>query len=39
LPLRLPYLPITEATSVRAAGIALTRGIRWVMQPPGTAAA
>jgi uncharacterized protein (DUF2236 family) len=28
-PLRLPYLPITEATTVRAAGHAVVGGIRW----------
>lgn len=30
IPLRLPYLPITEATGVRLAGHALMRGLRWV---------
>lgn len=35
LPLRLPYLPITEATSVRASGILLTSTIRWAMRPAG----
>ncbi len=30
-PLRLPYLPITEATAVRGAGIAMTSTIRWAM--------
>jgi uncharacterized protein (DUF2236 family) len=30
IPLRLPYLPLTEATSVRLAGHALMRGLRWV---------
>jgi uncharacterized protein (DUF2236 family) len=29
LPLRLPYLPITEATLVRAAGAGVVRTIRW----------
>lgn len=29
-PLRLPYLPIAEATGVRFAGHALMRGLRWV---------
>jgi hypothetical protein len=29
-PLRLPYLPIAEATGVRFAGRALMRGLRWV---------
>ena len=32
-PLRLPYLPVAEATVVRAAGQVLTRGIRWAMTP------
>jgi uncharacterized protein (DUF2236 family) len=30
-PLRLPYLPVTEAVAVRAAGEALTRTLRWAM--------
>ncbi|MEV6718339.1 oxygenase MpaB family protein [Lentzea sp. NPDC051208] len=30
IPLRLPYLPISEATGVRVAGHALMRGLRWV---------
>ncbi|USX55700.1 oxygenase MpaB family protein [Lentzea sp. HUAS12] len=30
MPLRLPYLPISEATGVRFAGHALMRGLRWV---------
>ncbi len=30
-PLRLPYLPIMEATVVRGGGRVVTRGIRWVM--------
>ena len=34
-PLRLPYLPLAEATVVRAAGDALTRTIRWALTPPG----
>jgi uncharacterized protein (DUF2236 family) len=29
LPLRLPYLPLTEATVVRAAGAGIVRTIRW----------
>jgi uncharacterized protein (DUF2236 family) len=38
-PLRLPYLPLAEATVVRLAGDGLVRGIRWVMTPAtGTAA-
>jgi uncharacterized protein (DUF2236 family) len=32
-PLRLPYLPIAEATLVRASGDALTRTIRWALSP------
>jgi uncharacterized protein (DUF2236 family) len=35
-PLRLPYLPITEATAVRLAGHGIVNAIRWVMTPPGT---
>lgn len=30
-PLRLPYLPVTEATAVRASGVALTSAIRWAL--------
>jgi uncharacterized protein (DUF2236 family) len=30
-PLRLPYLPVTEATAVRLAGHGLIGGLRWVM--------
>ncbi|UPK73756.1 DUF2236 domain-containing protein [Nocardioidaceae bacterium SCSIO 66511] len=33
LPLRLPYLPLTEATVVRAGGVAVTKGVRWAMSP------
>ncbi|UYM05831.1 oxygenase MpaB family protein [Solicola gregarius] len=33
LPLRLPYLPLAEATVVRAGGVAVTHGVRWVMAP------
>lgn len=36
--LLLPYLPLTEATVVRAAGEVVTRGIRWTMTPPEPAA-
>lgn len=32
--LLLPYLPLTEAIVVRAAGTLATRTIRWAMQPP-----
>lgn len=31
LPLRLPYLPLTEATAVRTSGLVITSGIRWAM--------
>jgi len=30
-PLRLPYLPIVEATAVRTSGVAITEAIRWAM--------
>jgi hypothetical protein len=30
-PLRLPYLPVAEATAVRLAGHGLLSGLRWVM--------
>jgi len=33
-PLRLPYLPVAEATVVRLAGDGLVRTIRWAMTPP-----
>lgn len=33
LPLRLPYLPLTEATGIRWSGRLLVGGIRWVMGP------
>ncbi|MDQ4007961.1 MAG: DUF2236 domain-containing protein [Actinomycetota bacterium] len=33
-PLRLPYLPVVEPTVVRAAGLVLTSGIRFVMTAP-----
>lgn len=33
-PLRVPYLPVTEATAVRAAGVAMTSTIRWAMTAP-----
>ncbi|MGI8675412.1 MAG: oxygenase MpaB family protein [Nocardioidaceae bacterium] len=32
-PLRLPYLPVTEATAVRAAGHLATATIRWAVAP------
>ena len=39
-PLRLPHLPITEATAVRVAGEGVVRAIRWITTPPpGTQAA
>ncbi len=31
--LRLPYLPVTEATAVRASGVVITAAIRWAMRP------
>ncbi|WP_132421352.1 oxygenase MpaB family protein [Pseudonocardia endophytica] len=34
VPLRLPYLPLAEATVVRAGGQAITAGIRWVTTAP-----
>jgi len=37
-PLRLPYLPVAEATVVRLAGDGLVRTIRWAMTPPPRAA-
>ena len=30
-PLRVPYLPLTEATAIRLAGVSIVGGIRWVM--------
>jgi uncharacterized protein (DUF2236 family) len=33
LPLRLPYLPVTEATVVRAAGVGITQALRWITAP------
>jgi len=33
-PLRLPWLPVTEATVVRSAGDAITRTVRWALTPP-----
>jgi len=33
-PLRLPYVPIAEATAVRASGVAITSTIRWMMRAP-----
>ncbi|MFP5020505.1 oxygenase MpaB family protein [Pseudonocardia phyllosphaerae] len=33
-PLRLPWLPVTEATAVRAGGMLITAGIRWVTSAP-----
>ncbi|MFH7322780.1 oxygenase MpaB family protein [Aeromicrobium sp. HA] len=33
-PLGLPWLPVTEATAVRAGGVAVTRAIGWAMAPP-----
>jgi uncharacterized protein (DUF2236 family) len=36
-PLRLPYLPVAEATVVRAAGDGLVRTLRWATTPPAAA--
>ncbi|UOX93000.1 DUF2236 domain-containing protein [Amycolatopsis sp. FBCC-B4732] len=39
--LRLPHLPVAEATVVRAAGTGLVKAVRWVMtapEPPGRSA-
>lgn len=33
-PLRLPWFPVTEAVVVRPAGDAVTRALRWALQPP-----
>lgn len=33
LPLRLPYLPVVEATAVRTSGAVITKGIRWAITP------
>ena len=38
LPLRLPYLPVTEATVVRAAGVGVTQLLRWATTAPPRAA-
>jgi uncharacterized protein (DUF2236 family) len=34
VPLRLPWLPLTEATAVRTSGIVVTSAIRWAMGAP-----
>jgi uncharacterized protein (DUF2236 family) len=34
IPLRVPYLPVTEAALVRPAGQAVVRGIRWATSAP-----
>ena len=36
LALRLPYMPVTEATAVRASGSIITKAIRWAMHPPAS---
>ncbi|NNE12920.1 MAG: DUF2236 domain-containing protein [Ilumatobacter sp.] len=36
-PLRLPWLPVTEAVAVRPAGEAFTRTLRWALQAPDAA--
>lgn len=35
-PLRLPYLPMTEAVAVKGAGRLMTGAIRWAMTPPAS---
>ncbi|WP_246354894.1 oxygenase MpaB family protein [Nocardioides ungokensis] len=37
-PLRLPWLPVSERTVVRALGAAATGAIRWAMSPPSSQA-
>ena len=37
-PLRLPYLPLTEAAVVRPAGDIVVRAARWVLTPQPEAA-
>lgn len=34
LPLRLPWLPVTESLALRPAGEIVTRAIRWAVSPP-----
>ena len=38
-PLRLPHLPVTERTVVRALGSGATRTIRWALRPPAESVA
>jgi uncharacterized protein (DUF2236 family) len=38
-PLRLPYLPLVEATVVRAAGLGIVRTLRWITAPGPRSAA
>ena len=33
-PLRLPWLPVTEAVAIRPAGDLITRTLRWAIRPP-----
>ena len=35
-PLRLPWLPVTEATTVRVLGTLATGTIRWALSPEST---
>ncbi len=37
LPLRIPWLPVTEALALRPAGDAVTRTLRWAVRPPADA--
>jgi uncharacterized protein (DUF2236 family) len=36
LPLRLPWLPVSEALALRPAGELVTRTLRWAIDPPST---
>jgi uncharacterized protein (DUF2236 family) len=36
LPLRLPWLPVSEALALRPAGDVVTRALRWATTPPPT---
>ena len=38
LPLRLPWLPVTESTAIRLGGETAVRTIRWAMTPPVSSA-
>ena len=36
VPLRLPWLPVSEAVALRPAGELVTRTLRWATTPPST---